>query len=123
MSGHDGSDPWLGKQIPFELVPLGDPVIPSRPPKAHPNDRDRVFDFIRKQCLVGATCDEVERGLELSHGTASARINELRGRRKVGVYPVRIVDSKMRRMTRKGRKGTVWIDRAYLPIDILPRPA
>jgi len=36
-----------------------------------------VFDYVAR-CSTGATCEEVERALGLSHQTASARISELR---------------------------------------------
>jgi len=61
--------------------------------------RQRVLRFIRE--TGGATCDEVERKLELMHQTASARIWELR---KAGF----IRDSGATRKTRSGRAAVVW---------------
>ena len=49
----------------------------------------------------GATCDEVEIALDLTHQTASARINWLRNQGY-------LIDSKARRLTRSGRKAVVW---------------
>lgn len=48
-----------------------------------------------------ATCDEVERDLNLKHQTTSARIRQL--------VQLRIIeDSGIRRMTRSGRNAIVW---------------
>lgn len=63
--------------------------------------RQRVLDHIVKCGEAGATCDEVERQLVLTHQTASARVHELM---RQGV----IFDSGVRRATRSGRKATVW---------------
>lgn len=49
----------------------------------------------------GATCDEIEGSLELSHQTASARVREL-------AQYGHIHDSGLRRKTRSGRKAIVW---------------
>lgn len=64
-----------------------------------PSIRDRVFTFIRAH--GGATSDEVEYELKLSHQTASARIWELR-RQSL------ITDGGKRRRTRSGRNAIVW---------------
>lgn len=61
--------------------------------------RGRVYARIRQH---GATCDEIEQELGLTHQTASARVNELRNR---GF----IEDSKARRKTRSGRNAVVYI--------------
>jgi hypothetical protein len=50
---------------------------------------------------VGITCDEVEVSLSMLHQTASARIREL-------VQQGWLVDSGLRRMTRRNRKATVY---------------
>ena len=68
----------------------------------------------------GFTCDEVERALDRTHQSISARINELRD---TGW----IIDSGERRKTRSGRNAVVWtptqaaldlVDRAGLPIVV-----
>jgi Mn-dependent DtxR family transcriptional regulator len=40
--------------------------------------RSKILDYIREQGVDGATCEEIERALELSHQTASARCSELK---------------------------------------------
>jgi hypothetical protein len=55
-------------------------------------DQRRILDYIHKQQLCGATCDEVEVALGLSHQTASARISELKKNKalmKQGTRPTR----------------------------------
>jgi hypothetical protein len=64
--------------------------------------RGRVLEYIRTFCDNGATCDQCELDLGLSHQTTSARINELRNL-------ALIVDSGKRRKTRSGRNAVVWI--------------
>lgn len=65
-----------------------------------PSDEAKILLWI-KGSEVGATCDEVESCLRMSHQTASARIRDLRG---LG----RLVDSGSRRKTRTGRSAIVW---------------
>jgi len=60
---------------------------------------ERVLTYIRG--ANGATCFEIEEGLEMAHQTASARVWELR---KAG----RIRDSGVRRKTGSGRRAVVW---------------
>lgn len=60
--------------------------------------RQRVFDFL---CEWGATCDDVEVGLDLTHQTASARVHELEAAEF-------IADTGLRRKTRSGRDAIVW---------------
>ena len=60
--------------------------------------RRKVF----RALVDGATCDEIEQTLELTHQTASARVRELA---QAGT----IRDSGERRLTRSGRKAIVWI--------------
>lgn len=62
-----------------------------------------VVRFIYRQKALGATCDEVERALMLSHQTASARITEAKARAE-------IIASGERRTTRSGRKAAVYCD-------------
>jgi predicted transcriptional regulator len=61
--------------------------------------RARVLRHIRE--MGGATCDEVEKVLDMRHQTASARIWELR---KAGF----IHDGGRTRKTRSGRSAVVW---------------
>ena len=61
-----------------------------------------VYSYILKQDASGATCEEVERALNLAHQTASARIYELRHKGK-------LKDSGHRRLTTKNRLATVWV--------------
>lgn len=72
--------------------------------KRAPIIREEVFRFVKYMGSAGATCDEAEADLFLSHQTCSARFNELwrRGR---------IVDSGQRRPTRSGRKAIVFVVR------------
>ena len=67
-----------------------------------PRLRADVLKFIRRCGKQGATCDEIEAGLGMSHQTVSARVNEL-------MNTERIVDVG-RRKTRSGRTAFVWID-------------
>ena len=66
-----------------------------------PSDEAKILLWI-KDSEVGATCDEVESCLRMSHQTASARIRDLRGHG-------RLVDSGSRRKTRTGRSAIVWM--------------
>lgn len=67
-----------------------------------PADKRKILAYIMREDLPkGATCDEVEAALSLSHQTASARIREL-------FQEGSIRDSGLRRNTRTGRKATVW---------------
>lgn len=63
--------------------------------------RSMVFKFIESMGSIGATCDEIEVRLELSHQTASARCSELK---RLG----QIVE-KGRRPTRSGRSAAVLV--------------
>jgi hypothetical protein len=62
-------------------------------------ERD-VLDYVT--IMEGATCDEIENGLELAHQTASARIKGLADK---GL----IRDSGARRKTRSGRAARVYV--------------
>ncbi len=64
--------------------------------------RGRVLDVIRMKGALGATCDELEFALSIIHQTCSARVTELRDK---GL----ITDSKLRRVTRQGRRAVVWV--------------
>jgi len=61
----------------------------------------RVLDCIGSAGMRGATCDEVEVALGLSHQSASARVEKLH---TTGL----VVDLGERRKTRSGRKAVVW---------------
>ena len=72
-----------------------------------PVDASKILSYIiREDRPKGATCDEIEVALSLSHQTASARVRDLF---KAGS----IRDSGIRRNTRTGRKAAVW--EAVLP--------
>lgn len=60
-----------------------------------------VLEFLRARGERGATDDEIERALTLSHQSASARRREL-------VIMDLAYDSGHRRRTRSGRTATVW---------------
>jgi len=62
-----------------------------------------VYSYILKQGDSGATCEEVERALDLAHQTASARVYELH-------HKGRIKDSGHRRLTTKKRLAIVWVE-------------
>ena len=64
--------------------------------------RESVRTMIRWCHDFGATCDEVEQALNLSHQTAGPRIREL-------VQLGLVKDSGQRRPTRSGRGAIVWI--------------
>lgn len=74
------------------------------------NLREDVYRAIALTGLSGMTCDEVERETGLSHQSASARIREL-------ALMNRIFDSGARRVTRSGRRATVWL------ADARPHPS
>lgn len=63
--------------------------------------RVRILAEIQVRGTTGATCDEIEQAMSLSHQTASARIRELNMKN-------RIYDSGQRRRTRSGRDAIVW---------------
>jgi hypothetical protein len=69
--------------------------------------RSRVLDFIDRNCFPalgangGVICEEVEKALNLTHQSASARINEL-------MHAGYIFDSDKKRVASTGRKQTVW---------------
>lgn len=73
---------------------------------------ERVYAVIA-QSPDGATCDEVEKRLGLSHQTVSPRVWDLH--HNLG----RIVDSGARRTTRSGRKAVVYL--ALAEVAVLPR--
>lgn len=68
---------------------------------AAPTLLDKLYTLIESSGAHGLSCDEVEAITELSHQTASPRINELA---KAG----RIVSTE-KRLTRSGRKANIWV--------------
>ena len=64
--------------------------------------RLRVLAEIQIRGTTGATCDELEQAMSLSHQSASARIRELGLKGKIR-------DSETRRKTRSGRAAIVWV--------------
>lgn len=62
-----------------------------------------VVRYVYKQYARGATCDEIERVLGLTHQTASARVTEAKARGE-------IVPNGKRRATRSGRQAAVYVD-------------
>ena len=60
-----------------------------------------VLRYIKDQGSRGATCDEAEQGLNLSHQCCSARIN--------GLMKKGIIKATTKRKTRSGRNAYVWI--------------
>jgi len=76
-------------------------------PKNLPLLRQTVFELIEQRGAHGATCDEIEAELDLSHQCASPRCTELHQK---GL----IVDSGRRRVTRNGRRACVYISRSTL---------
>lgn len=63
--------------------------------------RLRILSELQLRGDVGATCDELEQAMDLSHQTASARLREL-------VLKGSIVDSGVKRLTRSSRSAIVW---------------
>jgi len=66
--------------------------------------RLRLLAEMRLRGSMGATCDELEQAMGLSHQTASARLREMNLKGQV-------VDSGERRPTRSGRAAIVWCAR------------
>lgn len=62
-----------------------------------------VLNAIRAASTWGRTCDELEINLKLSHQTASARVHDLMKAKLI------VAQVDVRRMTRSGRKATVWV--------------
>lgn len=64
--------------------------------------RRRILGELQVRASYGATCDELEQALSLTHQTASARLRDL-------ALAGRVIDSHERRPTRSGRKAIVWV--------------
>ena len=111
---------WLCSVERTYMVPIAKPrrtksyTPPGTSLEAHKSQKDKapadaskiLAYIIREDRPKGATCDEIEVALSMSHQTASARVRDLF---KAGS----IRDSGIRRNTRTGRKATVW--EAVLP--------
>jgi len=69
-----------------------------------------VYETLRTMRTFGATVDELEKKLHLSHQSCSPRVLELRQKGLV-------VDSGKRRLTRSGRRARVWVHVAFRPRD------
>jgi hypothetical protein len=72
----------------------------SQHPEKLKGDAAKVHAFIESQGAHGATCDEVEVALSMTHQTASARVNGLKASGA-------IVETKRTRLTRSKRKASV----------------
>lgn len=96
------------KTMPHNGTDTSIAAAESHTPENAKNLRAKVYAFIALRSVAGgigqrgATSDEAEAVLKLSHQTCSARFNELRN---AGL----IVDSGDRRATRSGRKAAVYI--------------
>lgn len=79
----------------------------------------QILALITDHAERGATCDEVEVLLNLSHQTCSARFWDLHKRDFIG-------DSGKRRRTRSDRNAVVWVLPKYVPppvpLEDLPLP-
>lgn len=75
-----------------------------------PNVRRRIFAFLVSRAERGATDDEIEQALDLSHQTASARRNLL-------VREGAVENSEAKRPTRSGRAAVVWVADPAFDID------
>ena len=71
-----------------------------------PQIRQRVYEYIHSQGVRGATADEAQQALGLSHQTCAPRVTELA---KIG----RIVRSDERRKTRYGRNAGVYLSGVF----------
>lgn len=69
-------------------------------------DRERVYEFVAARGVFGATCDEAEVALGMTHQSCSPRFNEL--------AKTDLEVSELRRPTRSGRKARVYIARGVL---------
>ena len=111
-------------------IPPPDPPTPAPEPAAKPasrlipNDaqslRRRIYSYIMEQGDLGATCEQVEMALNLSHQTASARITELRTHRTYGGRITYLMNGgkQVRRATLSGRSANVYV--AIPPLSLAP---
>jgi hypothetical protein len=70
---------------------------------------NQVLSYIRAN-PYGATCDEVEQALDMSHQTCSARFRDLASCEPAYIIKCRLPDgSCVKRKTRSGRKAFVYV--------------
>ena len=106
MSGQGGFD-WDKPVPPSTDDPMSQAAAASKTGSAS-TDRQRIRKFIDSRGTFGATCDEVEAELGLSHQNASARIWELAGRNHKAPHLLAIKQAGKRK-TRSGRSAWVWV--------------
>ncbi len=80
-----------------ESVAAHETIVPSKEILC-----DRITNFVATLGTTGATCDEIEIGMRISHQTASARCTELLAER-------RLIRTSARRRTRSGRGAAVLV--------------
>lgn len=73
-----------------------------------------VARFVIERGPSGATTDEIERALGLSHQTASARVWELGGKNLKAGRPALIAPAGFKRPTRSGRGADVMVATCFL---------
>jgi hypothetical protein len=80
-------------------------------PESAKSLRTRVYNFIRDRGGEGATCEEIELALRLSHQSCSARCAELRNHPvHGGRITIKIADNKkVKRATISGRSAYVYV--------------
>jgi hypothetical protein len=78
-------------------------------------DRARIYAFLYRRASLGATCDEAEVALDMTHQTCSARFSDMK-RDEV------IIETNERRLTRSGSWAAVCII-APQPQDPVPAVA
>lgn len=88
------------EQLPHNGTPTSIEAAKRAAPNA-PSDAERIAEYIHQQGANGATCDECEVTLGLSHQVSSARIRGLQIKQ-------RIMDLGERRKTRTGCNAVVW---------------
>jgi hypothetical protein len=90
--------------------PAGTPAAKLIPESAK-SLRTRVYNFIRDRGTEGATCEEIELALRLSHQTCSARCAELRNHPvHGGRIMIQVAEGKkIKRATLSGRSAYVYV--------------
>jgi hypothetical protein len=94
--------------LPFSLMTIG-------------GDKRRITEYFKKVGAHGATCDEIEVELGLSHQTASARFKEL-DRKGTIVIKMQKTGIATRRKTRRGSKARVFVLAQYAEPQSEPEP-
>jgi hypothetical protein len=77
-----GNQTSLFDALPSNGTPTSNAAALSSREKAKA-DRLRILEYIRSRGLDGATCDEIEVALSMSHQTASARMTGLKEDRDI----------------------------------------